>query len=128
MGTVIMLLLSGCSSTFSGNLSQTRKHHESYSTAPDIPQAKVRPYAYSGTLKRYEPSIWLLPFLRPNYDYCIADEKGNTVAFLDISDLAMGTSLASLMGKTVTVSGQTAPHKYRGVIIIKAKHIIAMTH
>jgi hypothetical protein len=110
---VILLFLSGCANIFPRNKSADQ----------DIPQAKVRPYAYSGLLKRND-SFWKLPFGGPDYDYYIADKKGNKMAFLDISELAIGTSLADLVGKTVTVNGQTFPHRYCGIIIIKAKHII----
>jgi hypothetical protein len=125
----IFLFLSGCSSIFPEHTTEIHKRSESakFSAEQDIPQAKVRPYAYSGTLKRYD-SFWTLPFLGPNYDYYISDAKGNIVAFLDISELATGTSLANLIDKTITVNGQTAPHKYRGVIIVKAKHIVVVTN
>jgi hypothetical protein len=120
----IALLLSGCFSIFPEDSSKIHKHSEKSSSNPDIPRAKAHPYAYSGTLKHCD-SFWIPPFFKPNYDYCIADTKDNTIAFLDVSNLAIGTSLANLIGKTVTVSGQTFPHKYRGVIVVKVKHIIA---
>jgi hypothetical protein len=128
--TIVLLLLSGCTSIFPENTTGTQRDPESVerSDGRDISRTRARPYAYSGTLKRYDPSPWVLPFFRPNYDYCIADEKGNTMAFLDISGLATGASMASFIDKTVIVNGQTSPHRYRGVIIIKAKHIILTTH
>ncbi|MDR0740971.1 MAG: hypothetical protein LBF34_04670 [Puniceicoccales bacterium] len=128
-GMAIAFLFSGCSSIFFGDSSEIRKHSESTKPSPDsdIPQAKAHPYAYSGTLKRCD-SFWIPSFWKPNYDYCITDSKGDTIAFLDVSNLAIGTSLANLIGKTVTVSGQTFPHKYRGIIVVKVKHIIATTN
>jgi hypothetical protein len=125
----IALLFSGCSSIFSEDSSKIHKHSDSTksSTDSDIPQAKAHPYAYSGTLKRCD-SFWIPSFWKPNYDYRITDSKGDTIAFLDVSDLAIGIPLANLMGKTVTVNGQTFPHKYRGVIVVKVKHIIATTN
>jgi hypothetical protein len=122
LGAAIALLFSGCSSIFFGNSSTPDKQPEpNKSTDRSIEQAKVRPQAYSGILKRYDP-FWLLPFWKPIYDYCIADIKGNTVAFLDISELAMGIS--SFIDKTVIIYGQTSPNKYRGAIVVKAKHLV----
>jgi hypothetical protein len=124
----IALLLSGCSSIFTENSSNHKRPRTTkFSSDRDIPQAKAHPYAYSGTLKRCD-SPWIPPFLKPNYDYCITDTKGDTIAFLDVSDLAIGIPLANLTGKTVTVNGQTFPHKYRGVIVVKVKHIIVTTN
>jgi hypothetical protein len=124
---VIALLFSGCSSIFPGDSSKIRKHSEKSPIDSDIPQAKAHPYAYSGTLKRCD-SFWIPSFWNPNYDYRIVDSKGDTIAFLDVSDLAIGIPLANLIGKTVTVNGQTFPHKYRGVIVVKVKHIVAPTN
>ena len=86
----------------------------------NIPPAKVRPSAYSGILKP-SPSMFLF---RPNYDYCITDKKGNIVAFIDASELVTGTPLLNLNGKEITVTGQSFPHKYRGVIVVKAQSIV----
>jgi hypothetical protein len=93
-------------------------------SAPDIPQSKVRPCAYSGTLKRHEPSLWQWLFFRPNYEYHITDEKGKAIVFLDLSALATGTPLTHFLGKTVTVNGPSSPHNYRGVMIVKAQYIV----
>jgi hypothetical protein len=121
----ISFFFSGCSSTFSGN---TTEHSEAkkLSANSDTP-AKVRPYAYSGTLKLYDAPFWRWPFSHPDYGYCITDEKGTMAAFLDISDLAMGTSLVNFIDKTVTISGQIAPHKHHGAIVINARYITDMT-
>jgi hypothetical protein len=123
-GVATVLFFSGCSGIFSENSSALNKQAKfAKSFDREIPQAKVRPCAYSGILKHCD-SFWLLPFWKPNYDYCIADIKGNTITFLDISDLAMGISLANFIDKMVTVHGQTFPHKHRGIIVVKAKHLV----
>jgi hypothetical protein len=120
----ISFIFSGCSSVFLGNSSQIPKHSAAVPSAKqDIPYAKVRPYAYSGILKRCHSSFWHLPLFRSNYDYCIVDTRGNTIAFLDISDLATRAPLANLIDKTITVNGPSFSHKFRGVVVIKAKYI-----
>ncbi|MDR1303032.1 MAG: hypothetical protein LBJ81_00225 [Puniceicoccales bacterium] len=97
----------------------------SSSDNPQIPTATVRPYAYSGVLKRREPSLWQWPFFQPNYEYHITDKKGKAIIFLDLSTLATGTSLANLLGKMVTVNGPSSPHRYRGAMVVKAQNIVA---
>ena len=101
-------------------LSRRVSHNVVTVSEANIPPAKVRPSAYSGFLKPSK-SFFLL---RPNYEYCLTDKKGNTVAFIDTSTLVTGTPLLSFTGKEITVNGQTFPHKYRGVIVIKAQSII----
>jgi uncharacterized protein YceK len=126
---LVLFFLSGCASIFPENTSSKRKRSASvkFSTEQDIPKSKVRPSAYSGTLQRYNPSFWQLPFFESDYDYHITDKKGETIAFLDISDLATGTPLTNLLGKNITVNGQSFPHKYRGVVVVKAKNIVVST-
>jgi hypothetical protein len=92
---------------------------------PDIPASEVRPYAYSGILKRHEPSLWQWLFPWPNYEYHITDEKGRAIIFLDLFALATGTSLVNLQGKMVTVNGPSSPHRYRGAMVVKAQNIVA---
>jgi hypothetical protein len=94
-------------------------------SGPQIPFAAVRPYAYSGIFKRYKPSLWQWPFFRPNYEYHITDEKGKAIIFLDLSALATGTPLINFQGKMVTVNGPSSPHRYRGVMVVKAQNIVA---
>ncbi|MDR1434875.1 MAG: hypothetical protein LBI77_00510 [Puniceicoccales bacterium] len=89
----------------------------------NIPLAKVRPCVYNGRLKRCQSSFFNIPFFRAGYEYCITDEKGETIAFLDISNLAIGTSLYNFCGRNITVNGPSSPHKYRGVMVIKAQNI-----
>jgi hypothetical protein len=92
---------------------------------PQIPSSAVRPYAYSGILKRYEPPLWQWLFPQPRYEYYITDEKGKAIIFLDLSALATGTPLINFQGKMVTVNGPSSPHRYRGVMVVKAQNIIA---
>ena len=101
-------------------LSRRIVHEPAAISESNIPSAKVRPSAYSGTLKPAK-SVFLF---RPNYDYCITDKKDNTIAFIDTTELVTGTPLLNLKGKEITVTGQSFPHKYRGVIVIKAQSII----
>jgi hypothetical protein len=103
----------------------TTEHSEAkkLSTSSETPQTKIRPYAYSGILKLYDAPFWRWPFSYPDYDYCIFDENGTMAAFLNTSDLAIGTSLANFIDKRVTVSGQIAPHKHHGAIVINARYI-----
>ncbi|MDR3317537.1 MAG: hypothetical protein LBS71_01885 [Puniceicoccales bacterium] len=91
----------------------------------EIPSSKIRPPAYSGKLLRFQSTFWRSLFLSPNYEYYITDTKGHTVAFIDTTNLATGTSLVNLLGKTVTVNGSSFPHKYRGVMVVQAKYIVA---
>jgi hypothetical protein len=95
-----------------------------FSTDQDIPTAKVRPSAYSGRLERFQANFFQLFFPHPNYEYRIKDEKGEIIAFLDTSNLATATPLINLEGKMVTVNGSSAPHRYRGTIVIKAKYVV----
>ena len=101
-------------------LSRRAAHAPVTVSESNIPPAKIRPSAYSGILKLTRSFL----LLRPNYEYCITDKKGNTVAFIDTSELVTGTPLLNLSGKEITVTGQTFPHKYRGVIVVKAQSIV----
>jgi hypothetical protein len=105
-----------------------RRHTKSTkrSSEENIPLAKVRPCVYNGRLERCQSPFFNLPFFGAGYDYCIADERGKTIAFLDISNLAMGTPLYNLCGKNITVNGPSSPHKYRGVMIIRAQNISSL--
>jgi hypothetical protein len=86
-------------------------------------RSKAHLSAYSGIFQRFRPSFFLSYFFRPDYEYCIVDENGKTIAFLDTSTLGSGGSLVNFFDKKVTVNGQSSPHKYRGNIVVKAQHI-----
>jgi hypothetical protein len=82
---------------------------------------KIRLYFYGGYLRRVVSPILL--FSSSHYSYCLSDEHGKTIAFLDISDLATSTPLINYLGKRVSVRGISFPHKYRGVMVIKVQHM-----
>jgi hypothetical protein len=122
--TILCLLLATpISQIFSAQHIRCHTKSTKRSSEENILLAKVRPYAYNGRLKRCQSLLFSIPFFGAGYDYCITDEKGKTIAFLDISNLATGTPLYNLCGKNITVNGPSSPHKYRGVMVIRAQNI-----
>ena len=89
---------------------------------PEVIQGHIKSYIYSGLFQRFHSWIF-----RPNYEYCIYDNKGDVVAFLDFSQFAAHTSFSHFIGKEVTVHGKTTPHKYRGVVVVQVKTLTGTT-
>lgn len=82
----------------------------------DLPKSDFHPGTYGGRLKCFRGG-----FLRYRYDYALTDDHGQILAYLDTSELVLGTPLRELANQHVSVIGDPETRKYHGRLVVKVR-------